>query len=538
MGYFLAVYLALISLPLLPIALLGCISRCAQCVAHREYRVEPGTWHKVPSRDNFARVEHAATRMRRRIQSAIGMVGWAVFALGIMPRMPGIHVDDFSMLILTSLGCWGVSVLLVMVRPIDANLVAAVSLFCFFMYVCSVLLICSTIVALQGEEAGAAHLEWTAFAAGLAVTCAVAAALLVPCVFCCSCCMMPPRRKLHRLWLAQRVAVAGTGLCHLALSLFYFVYDLVAGPSLHCALISCMARVNESVAGDPLRVDRGAIIETSTEFMYLGLIYVSIALVFTPRCRGCVIRWISSIGTYASRYQEAAAVAALLNARGSIDNVRNTAASLFRVLPLKELTPSDLVTPIETSSTRTTSGTDRPYAELHLSLRTVPAELGSCDAFVSHAWRDNAGQRKFERLRDHAWGIAEPTIWLDQACLEQNRITESMALLPVFLAGCNSFICLPGAYYTSRLWCVLEIFVYLHISASPEAVFVLPLDENDSKLRASLQHVSTADLECSVESDREYLLAVIEATYGQFEPFDRLVRGILHDRLSASQVSV
>ena len=39
-----------------------------------------------------------------------------------------------------------------------------------------------------------------------------------------------------------------------------------------------------------------------------------------------------------------------------------------------------------------------------------------------------------------------------QACIDQTSIDDSLACLPVFLAGCNQLLVLAGPTYTSRLW--------------------------------------------------------------------------------------
>ena len=220
---------------------------------------------------------------------------------------------------------------------------------------------------------------------------------------------MPPRRKLHRLWLSLRVSATGTGLSHLALSLFYVVYDSMTGPSAHCTLNSCMTLFNESVIGDPFRVDHEVISRMSIDLMVLGFIYLLGALVFAPRCRGGVIRWVSSIGKYASPYQEAAAVAALLNSRTSVVEAITIAKRVFRVLPLDRLTPADFAT--------STTLSDIGRSVESLFSRTRRADLGDCDAFVSHSWHDDA-TCKYARLKEHGWGTAEPTIWLDKVRAE------------------------------------------------------------------------------------------------------------------------
>ena len=48
-----------------------------------------------------------------------------------------------------------------------------------------------------------------------------------------------------------------------------------------------------------------------------------------------------------------------------------------------------------------------------------------------------------------------------QACIDQNNIAASLPCLPIFLSGCKELLVVAGATYTSRLWCVMELFTFL-----------------------------------------------------------------------------
>ena len=131
---------------------------------------------------------------------------------------------------------------------------------------------------------------------------------------------------------------------------------------------------------------------------------------------------------------------------GTCDAVQ-TASLNFRTIAFSSLCEDDLTTNV---------------AAADLRARTVPARLGQCDAFLSHSWRDS-GALKWRVLT--AWASEfrtlhgrEPTLWLDKACIDQDDIEASLACLPVFLAGCSTLLVVPGLTYTSRLWCVMELF--------------------------------------------------------------------------------
>jgi hypothetical protein len=108
-----------------------------------------------------------------------------------------------------------------------------------------------------------------------------------------------------------------------------------------------------------------------------------------------------------------------------------------------------------------------------LNAKTVQAELGMVDAFVSHSWSDDGGD-KYDGL--HAWARerhnkdedkqarascaarvrscedADLLIWLDKACINQANIEDALSGLPVFLVGCKQLLVLAGQTYPSRLW--------------------------------------------------------------------------------------
>ena len=55
---------------------------------------------------------------------------------------------------------------------------------------------------------------------------------------------------------------------------------------------------------------------------------------------------------------------------------------------------------------------------------------------------------------------ASPRVPQDKACIDQNSIEQSLACLPVFLAGCQTLLVVAGTTYCSRLWCIMELFTF------------------------------------------------------------------------------
>ena len=171
----------------------------------------------------------------------------------------------------------------------------------------------------------------------------------------------------------------------------------------------------------------------------------------------------------------------------------------------------------------------------------------------------------------------------DKACIDQGNIQQSLACLPVFLAGCQTLLVVAGPTYCSRLWCVMELFtfarserlLYLNPMYRPRAMveyMALPRaplspcvrvpvggdqerveiylnahpkkDQTESRRLLTEQFASfnAGKARCFLASDREHLLAVIEAGFGDFDTFNRVARNLLasrlHDELSITSRSL
>ena len=266
--------------------------------------------------------------------------------------------------------------------------------------------------------------------------------------------------------------------------------------------------------------DSGEIIETELGRGFGGLsMFVSAALC-TPRNRGRLHRWLGSLGGSGTQEQEAAALASLISGNGgSVAQALRTATEMFRVLPLSSLAAADLVSNADTG----------------LNARVTHAALGECDAFVSHSWRDN-GELKYAKLLEHKFASATPTIWLDKACIDQGNIEASLSVLPVFLSSCKELLILPGSTYATRLWCVMEIFVFVQMGGERERAVILPLTD-DADLLGNLVRFNAGEAQCFLPGDRHKLLATIEASFGTFHPFNKIVSGIFQDKLSQGKLT-
>merc|ERR1712224_527854 len=93
---------------------------------------------------------------------------------------------------------------------------------------------------------------------------------------------------------------------------------------------------------------------------------------------------------------------------------------------------------------------------------------GECDAFLSHSWHDDP-EAKWAALQQ--WRGAfferhgrEPYVWFDKVCINQNDIEQDLRGLPIFLRGCREMVVFCGSTYLSRLWCVVELFAFVHMA--------------------------------------------------------------------------
>ena len=301
---------------------------------------------------------------------------------------------------------------------------------------------------------------------------------------------MQPRAALQRLWLVIRLG---------------FVFGF--------ALSQAIRALGDGVEYYPVTWHRHPLWQLLYVFVVLFL-----GAITTPRNRGRFQHFVNSIGAKSTKEAEAATIAALVGG-GSASDALADGVSRFRALRLSELQESDLISSADTG----------------LYEKTAAAKLGHVDGFISHSWQD-PGPAKFEQLV--SWGdearregAAEPRVWLDKACIKQDQTDEEKQAdinsLPVFLSGCRSLVVLAGSTYASRLWCVVELFVFLRMGGEKERIRVLELGGVD--VRVALNRFDAAHAKCFLVEDQERLLAIVEAGFGSLAPFSALIRGIFRD---------
>ena len=77
----------------------------------------------------------------------------------------------------------------------------------------------------------------------------------------------------------------------------------------------------------------------------------------------------------------------------------------------------------------------------------------------------------------------------------------------------------------------MELFVYLRMGGEREYVVVRLLEKHGKKLAQLLSKFEADKAQCFLDGVRQKLLAVIEASFGTFAPFNKIVRGIFRDKL-------
>ena len=95
-----------------------------------------------------------------------------------------------------------------------------------------------------------------------------------------------------------------------------------------------------------------------------------------------------------------------------------------------------------------------------------------------------------------------------------------------------------GPTYCERLWCVMEIFTFLRMGGDQERVTVRMMASQDEGVAAARRLLTkqfasfdAAKAQCFKVEDREKLLAVIEAAFGDFKEFNRSVRAVFATRV-------
>ena len=495
-GYLLPALLAVAFIAVLPWLVscsVACIrGRCRAARASTTTNEEPAA---VESRLRDATL--TAARLHARIKRVLLGLGWTIICTYFFGTIGGIASGVRGIFEpVTIPNTWffiafapSLFLMLLSVQPIDAKLIRLMSIvvfsfFTFFTFWSLRLTLISPSTTGRGAWAGTAcTMLFASMCTASTLRCNKQGRQIVP-----------PRAALRRLWAILRCFFLLMGVY-----LMMFGWLPFSGGLLD---------------------DSGEIIETELGRGFGGLSMFVTAALCTPRNRGRLHRWLGSLGGSGTQEQEAAALASLISgSSGGVAQALRTATEMFRVLPLSSLAAADLASNADTG----------------LNARVTHAALGECDAFVSHSWRDD-GNLKYAKLFEYKFASAAPTIWLDKACIDQGNIEASLSVLPVFLSSCKELLILPGSTYATRLWCVMEIFVFVQMGGERERAVILPLTD-DADLLGNLVRFNAGKAQCFLPGDRHKLLATIEASFGTFHPFNKIVSGIFQDKLAQGKLT-
>ena len=204
---------------------------------------------------------------------------------------------------------------------------------------------------------------------------------------------------------------------------------------------------------------------------------ICLAAALSPPARRRFMALLVALGAGRVADGEAKALVASMSSGVGAAEALRLARRGFRGLPVRRLRRSDL---------------ESFEGAAELGKRATPLPLGAIDVYVSHSWEDCAGHkydalRRFaDEFRARSVDSAELLVWLDKACLDVERSAdEHIAMLPVLLGGCRELLILAGPTFGRRLWCALELFVFLRAGGSIDNVHVVPIAAPGEQLGAS-----------------------------------------------------
>ena len=450
----------------------------------------------------------AGQRLRSRVSNFFLYFGWFLICFAISPMFVGMIMDastDSTMLHAKFYGVWipyGLTTILLSATPVDTARITTLCWVFLFAYFAMFMFYGLFFSILSTRSSWSGVFLWpycvAAFQGLIRVfrtceCCCTFGSKGLPCCSCRGCCCCPKRmqsrEKLRILWAALRTwALIGWVI------LFF---------------------ISLSNHAPPFK-------DSMNPFMWAMMCsWGACALLPTPRNRGRLHNWLGGLGKSGSEEQEAAMVAALIGGTNPAA-AYGTAVRKFCGLRACDITMDDLE-----------SNTDS--ADMHARTKRMP--LGSIDAFVSHSWRDS-GAAKYKMLETWAEDYRqknegeEPVVWLDKACIDQENIEENLLALPVYLSGCKELLVLKGPSYSSRLWCIMELFTFLKMGGTRSRIVLkgeAQGDDDKTIKRELLKGFDASKAQCHVAEDRQRLLGVIEAGCGSLDAFNSIVQKKLTD---------
>ena len=531
----------------------------------------------------FARVYDKARRIR--ISGCLFLVGFLLWTTSFISFAVQLYAPDGMPFVFGAPAPVGVALNMLALLPTDVSTLR-------FSIACTVLvcaaLTCVVLVHATHVSAGETILigEWRCSGHASALACASAALFLYGVSALCSCAafgLIPLLRTspeaprfLSRQWSAL-VAQQRSGFIEwagprwsrackwmgvLSLPTFWLAraeYYRVKAPTayrrfwqlfrvfwLGMGLVLCVS-ASLLVCDEPARIADANVIGM---LVWMGT-SLGVSAVLTPRNRRRFLYYLQQLLMgHVRSVSSAALIASIISGRDSTERLVERAQKSFVVIRAEHIYEEDLAASGLSGERVGPAKPDdllRATSADEMRSRTELAPLGSCSGFFSHSWRDEEELPGAKYAALCAWAHdyrlahdgASPTVWIDKACILQSNVSEELACLPIFLAGCQQLLVCAGPTYSSRLWCVMELFVFLLMGGTQERISVLPLvadfgsttelsATNDARAHEVLlhqfSHFDARSARCFRPDDYEHLLSVIEASFGSIGHFNSEIR--------------
>jgi len=125
-------------------------------------------------------------------------------------------------------------------------------------------------------------------------------------------------------------------------------------------------------------------------------------------------------------------------------------------------------------------------------------------------------------------------VWFDKCCIDQTNIDADLRCLPVFLSGCKQIVVFCGTSYLTRLWCIVELFSFVQMGRPMDSIEFRVLtrdgcEEQDvGTIVQAFEHFDARECECFLAEDKERMLQIILAAFGDLSSFNGEVSATFH----------
>ena len=425
------------------------------------------------------RAKAAGAAVRARISVTMGLAGGALVVVLVAAIADAADTLNYAAAFYC-IGIPGPPLLLLAVLPTDRLVIYGVAAVC-----CAVSLVCGAFVADEAQRHARRKrrpdkAEWTT------VQYVMVGGFLCVAAVMSSAARLPPRAALRQMWMS--------------LGAVYLASALIWG-------YICVTCVNDMERGSP---------EHQFFWLFTAELFVLGAVSSWPSFRQ---RAHAALLARDGQISSAASVAALLG-RNDIDHVKAEAQRKFYGVELSQVRLEDI---------------QQSTPDPSLFAKARHARFDEIDWFISHSWHDSP-DAKFSALQAArstfvASHSREPVVWIDKFCIDQTSIADSLMCLPVFLAGCKQLYLFCGPTFLERLWCLLEIFVYLEMGGRVDDVTLVLAPPDDAYFEERFARFDVSHATCFDPVERDRLLATIEAGFGGLDQFNASLKGVVADLL-------